>query len=707
MLSLNFLVTCLIVVLIPGTGVIFTVSTGLTAGKRASVFAALGCTAGIIPHLLASILGLSALLHTSALAFDMLKYAGVAYLLYVAYATWRDRSAFAVSDSPVVASASSLMLRGLLIDITETKRTEQALAAVWADLFGLERAGRHDDFFALGGDSILALKLVARARKRGVKLTPKQLFTGKTPAGVARLVEGPVAGAEQTEGTAPLPRADRSGPLPLSFAQLRQWFLWQLEPAGTAYHISGALRLLGTLDVLALQQSFDALVARHESLRTVFRMGGDGQVVQVIAAQGSVRVEQTDLSELPAAQRQEQLHQAAAAVHRQPFDLQAGPLLRVGLIRESAEAHLLVVAMHHIVSDGWSMQIIVDEFVQQYRARCQGQVPQAAPLPLQYADYAAWQRQWLEAGERQRQLAYWRTQLGDTHPVLQLPTDHPRRPGADHVAASHGLQLPAELVGSLRRRAQAQDATLFVLLLAGLQAVLHRYTGQEDIRVGVPIANRHRVETQGTVGFFVNTQVLRATLDGRMGLAQLLDQARQAAQGAQAHQDLPFEQLVEALQPPRSSAYNPLFQVMCNVQRWAFQQSRTLAGMQVDYLVNDASATKFDLYLEVTDLDGRLGCCLTYSRDLFDAPRIARMAEHWQQLLVGLLDNPHHRLCELPMLSSAEQQVLTGQLQGEHDFDLGQTLHGLFEAQVARSPQAPAVVAGEQHGHFHLAEQGV
>lgn len=256
---------------------------------------------------------------------------------------------------------------------------EQALAAVWADLFGLERAGRHDDFFALGGDSILALKLVARARKRGVKLTPKQLFTGKTPAGVARLVEGPVAGAEQTEGTAPLPRADRSGPLPLSFAQLRQWFLWQLEPAGTAYHISGALRLLGTLDVLALQQSFDALVARHESLRTVFRMGGDGQVVQVIAAQGSVRVEQTDLSELPAAQRQEQLEQAAAAVHRQPFDLQAGPLLRVGLIRESAEAHLLVVAMHHIVSDGWSMQIIVDEFVQQYRARCQGQVPQAAP----------------------------------------------------------------------------------------------------------------------------------------------------------------------------------------------------------------------------------------------------------------------------------------------------------------------------------------
>ena len=573
---------------------------------------------------------------------------------------------------------------------------EQALAAVWADLFGLERAGRHDDFFALGGDSILALKLVARARKRGVKLTPKQLFTGKTPAGVARLVEGPVAGAEQTEGTAPLPRADRSGPLPLSFAQLRQWFLWQLEPAGTAYHISGALRLLGTLDVLALQQSFDALVARHESLRTVFRMGGDGQVVQVIAAQGSVRVEQTDLSELPAAQRQEQLEQAAAAVHRQPFDLQAGPLLRVGLIRESAEAHLLVVAMHHIVSDGWSMQIIVDEFVQQYRARCQGQVPQAAPLPLQYADYAVWQRQWLEAGERQRQLAYWRTQLGDTHPVLQLPTDHPRRPGADHVAASHGLQLPAELVGSLRRRAQAQDATLFVLLLAGLQAVLHRYTGQEDIRVGVPIANRHRVETQGTVGFFVNTQVLRATLDGRMGLAQLLDQARQAAQGAQAHQDLPFEQLVEALQPERNAGTQPLFQVLFNHQRQDRSALQQLPGLELQEYALQGQGAQFELTVDTTeDAQGRLHLRLTYARELFEAATIGALAGHYVAMLQALADDPARKVGEVALLGAAElhRQQAWGRAAGlpAGRPAAAQTLHGRFASQALARAGAQAL----------------
>ncbi len=579
---------------------------------------------------------------------------------------------------------------------------EQALTAVWADLFGLERAGRHDDFFALGGDSILALKLVARARKRGLKLTPKQLFTGKTPAGVARLVEAPAAGAAQPEGTAPLPRADRSAPLPLSFAQLRQWFLWQLEPAGTAYHISGALRLLGTLDVLALQHSFDALVARHESLRTVFRMDGDGQVVQVIAAQGSVRVEQTDLSELPAAQRQEQLHQAAAAVHRQPFDLQAGPLLRVGLIRESADVHLLVVAMHHIVSDGWSMQIIVDEFVQQYSARRQGQdqgqVPQAAPLPLQYADYAAWQRQWLEAGERQRQLAYWRAQLGDTHPVLQLPTDHPRRPGADHVAASHGLQLPADLVGSLRRRAQAQDATLFVLLLAGLQAVLHRYTGQEDIRVGVPIANRHRVETQGTVGFFVNTQVLRATLDGRMGLAQLLDQARQAARGAQAHQDLPFEQLVEALQPERNAGAQPLFQVLFNHQRQDRSALRQLPGLELQEYALQGQGAQFELTVDTAeDAQGRLHLRLTYARELFEASTIGALAGHYLAMLQALADDPARKVGEVALLGAAElhRQQAWGRAAGRPA--AAQTLHGRFASQALARPGAQAL-SFENHG---------
>ena len=286
-----------------------------------------------------------------------------------------------------------------------------------------------------------------------------------------------------------------------------------------------------------------------------------------------------------------------------------------------------------------------------------------APLPVQYLDYSVWQRQWLERGEGARQLAYWQTRLGTEHPVLALR--RPPTPGG----ANHRGGLPLRARPGLVERVHAFNSqrglTLFMTMTATLAALLHRYSGQRDLRIGAPVANRIRPESEGLIGAFLNTQVLRCELDGQMSASALLEQVRQAAIEGQSHQDLPFDQLVEALQPPRSSAYNPLFQVMCNVQRWAFQQSRSLAGMQVDYLVNDASATKFDLYLEVTDLDGRLGCCLTYSRDLFDEPRIARMAEHWQQLLVGLLDNPQQRLCELPMLSSSEQQQLLGQLQGD------------------------------------------
>ncbi|MGK6311351.1 condensation domain-containing protein, partial [Variovorax sp. DT-64] len=254
-----------------------------------------------------------------------------------------------------------------------------------------------------------------------------------------------------------------------------------------------------------------------------------------------------------------------------PFDLGEGPLLRVGLIRLCPDEHLLVVVMHHIVSDGWSMQVLVREFVAQYSARVQGnEAPQLAPLPIQYADYALWQHQWLEAGERERQLAYWRDQLGgsnDEHPVLQLPTDHARRADGRYRAARHALELPQALVQALQRRAQGQGATLFMVLLAGLQVLLSRYSGQGDIRVGVPIANRHRVETEGVIGFFVNTQVLRNRVEPRASLGEVLEQARQAALGAQAHQDLPFEQLVEALQPERSLGSSPLFQVLFNHQR--------------------------------------------------------------------------------------------------------------------------------------------
>ncbi|WP_244551502.1 condensation domain-containing protein, partial [Pseudomonas aeruginosa] len=330
--------------------------------------------------------------------------------------------------------------------------------------------------------------------------------------------------------------------LPLSYAQERQWFLWQLEPESSAYHIPTALRLRGRLDIASLQRSFAALVERHESLRTrIARMGDEW--VQVVSADVSLALEvevQRGLDE------QRLLERVEAEIAR-PFDLEQGPLLRVTLLEVDADEHVLVMVQHHIVSDGWSMQLMVEELVQLYAAYSQGLDVVLPALPIQYADYALWQRSWMEAGEKERQLAYWTGLLGGEQPVIELPLDHPRQPLRSYRGAQLDLELEPHLALALKQLVQRKGVTMFMLLLASFQALLHRYSGQADIRVGVPIANRNRVETERLIGFFVNTQVLKADINGRMGFDELLAQARQRALEAQAHQDLPFEQLVEAL----------------------------------------------------------------------------------------------------------------------------------------------------------------
>src|SRR5450830_673316 len=462
---------------------------------------------------------------------------------------------------------------------------EETLAAIWVAVLGVERVGRHDNFFELGGDSILSLKVVARARANGLGLTPRHLFEHQSLAAAAK------AGGGQSAVIETIPVLTKRDDVVPSYAQARQWFLWQLEPASTAYHISGALKLRGELDVEALKASFDALVARHESLRTVFSAGDDGQVRQIIQAQALAQFETVDLISEPAEQREALLEKTAVRLHQTPFNLETGPLLRVGLIRQAADEHVLVVVMHHIISDGWSMQIIVDEFVAQYSARVQDQTPELEPLPIQYADYGVWQRHWLEAGEKERQLNYWKTHLGDEHPVLQLPTDHLRRADGRYVAARHSLELPTALVQGLQQRSHVEEATLFIVLLAGIHALLHRYSGQQDVRVGVPIANRNRIETESIIGFFVNTQVLRSALHGGMTLSEVLEQTKTAVLGAQTHQDLPFEQLVEALQPERTLGINPLFQVLVNHQRQDLRALQQLPGLSLeDYVLGEQSA---------------------------------------------------------------------------------------------------------------------
>jgi amino acid adenylation domain-containing protein len=481
----------------------------------------------------------------------------------------------------------------------------------------------------------------------------------------------------------------------LSYAQLRQWFIWQLDPQSTAYHISGALKLDGTLDLPALRASFDALVARHESLRTVFRSDEDGLAEQVILAHTAFDIAVIDLS--GDAATQERLSEEARHLKATPFDLTQGPLLRVGVIRVSDREHVLVVVMHHIVSDGWSMQILVDEFMAQYAARVQGRTLVPNPLAIQYADYAAWQRNWLEAGEKERQLAYWIAQLSSDAPVLQLKADHARRADASYRMARHDMVLPPALAQALNTRAKDQSATLFMVLLAGFQALLHRCTGLQDIRVGVPIANRHREETEKIIGFFVNTQVLRNEIDGQTSLAQVLARSRDAAIGAQAHQDLPFEQLVDALRPDRTLSVSPLFQVMFNYQRAGEQAPLTLPGLQLEAYVLQEQAAQFELTLDIGEgADGRVEASFGYAAELFEPQTVARMAGHYLAMLDALAERPQQTVADVDLLSSEERLWLSNCGDNREAHGDAQPVHRQIEAHAKRQPNATALLFGDE-----------
>ena len=484
----------------------------------------------------------------------------------------------------------------------------------------------------------------------------------------------------------------------LSYAQQRMWFLWQLDPQSGAYNLPSAVRLQGALDEAALEQAFASLIARHETLRTVFRQDEDGHVYRLPAEQPLI-VERQDLCSLTAEQRETQVREAAQAQARRPFDLATGPLLRVGLLKLGETEHVLLLTLHHMVSDGWSMGVLIEEFSAFYDGHCQGELATLQPLPIQYGDYALWQRSWLEAGEQQRQLDYWQAQLGEEHPVLALPTDYPRPAVSNHEGVRHEFELEAGRVESLRAFARSQGASLFMVLLAGFTLLLHRYSGQDDVRIGVPIANRNRREVEGLIGFFVNTQVMRTQLDPQLTGSQLLAAVREATLGAQAHQDLPFERLVEALQVERNLGRNPLFQVLYNHQSGVAEVSnlRTRSGLSMASLQWRTRHAQFDLTLDTFEREGRLFAAFTYASELFSAATIERMAGHWLNLLAGLVDDPRQRLGELQMLDAGErQQVISQGSQGAVSYPHQDSIHGLIEAWGEQSPLTTALVFGEQ-----------
>ncbi|WP_245217839.1 non-ribosomal peptide synthase/polyketide synthase [Pseudomonas eucalypticola] len=496
-------------------------------------------------------------------------------------------------------------------------------------------------------------------------------------------------------GVTPISPRDLGETLSLSYAQQRQWFLWQLDPQGNAYNIPVGLRLSGALNLDALRASFEQLIDRHETLRTTFHLL-DGQAVQVVHPTSPFDLQ---VAPLPTDGRDPQtlLKVLVEEEIGRPFDLEQGPLLRVKLLRLAPDEHVLVLTMHHIVSDGWSMPIMVDELVQCYAGLCAGRPAQFPALPIQYADYAIWQRRWMEAGEQDRQLAYWKAQLGSDNPVLELPTDHPRPANQSYAGATLSIELNRELVRQLKQLAKQQGVTLFMVLLASFQALLHRYSGQNDVRVGVPIANRNRAETERLIGFFVNTQVLKAEFDPQTTFTALLQQVQHTSLAAQAHQDLPFEQLVEALHPQRSLSQSPLFQVMYNHQTQVKGESRSLPGLTVEGLHWGITTAQFDLTLDTFEYEHDLGASLRYATALFEPRTIEALARHWRHLLEAIVKQPGQLIAELPLLDAQERgQVINDWNPEPRTFPADLCLHQLIEAQTARAPDAVAVVFEQQ-----------
>jgi len=520
--------------------------------------------------------------------------------------------------------------------------------------------------------------------QRRARLTPEQQ---------QRLKQRLQINSDQVHPKSTISRRHASESALVSYAQHRHWFLWQLDPQSTAYHLSGVLRLLGKLNTEALQASFQTLVARHESLRTVFRANAEGLPEQIIEPEGKFELTMISLCDLPVGQRIQRARDEAIRINTTPFDLTQGPLLRVALIQVEAEEHHLVVVMHHIISDAWSNRIIIDEFAACYRAHIEGDPLLLPELPVQYADYAQWQRNWLEAGEKDRQLIYWRNQLGTEHPVLQLPTDHARSSNSSYQAAQHDFTLPDSLATRLQCQAQDRGATLFMMLLAGFQTLLYRYTGQGDIRVGVPIANRHRAEIENVVGLFVNTQVLRNTIDSRMPLSIILEQSREAALGAQAYQDLPFEELVEALQPERSLNQNPLFQVMFNYLREDYRALQQLPGLTVEEYQPGERGAQFELTLDIVERpEGRIDARFTYAAELFEPETIKRLSEHYLKVLEQLAECPQRCAGDITLLSVDEWERLKDWGVNERRYANTEAVHRLIEHQVAVHPDSIALI---------------
>jgi amino acid adenylation domain-containing protein len=572
--------------------------------------------------------------------------------------------------------------------------TEELLAEIWGQVLGVERVGIHDNFFHLGGHSLLATQVVSRVREAfQVEMPLRCMFEAPTVAGLAEKIAASRGAGLQAPPIVPVPR---DGELPLSFAQQRLWFIDQLDPGNSVYNFPVAVRLMGPLNVVALKQSLNEIVRRHEALRTTFALV-DGRPIQVIAPALTLTLPIVDLRELPETERKAEMRRLATNEAQRPFDLAQGPLVRATVLRLGDDDHVGLLTMHHIVSDGWSTGILIREMVVLYEAFRSGRPTFLPDLPIQYADFAHWQRKWLEGEVLETQLTYWKRQLAGARPLMDLPTDHARPVTQTFRGAHQSLRIPKNVSAGLKALSRQQGVTPFMTLLAAFKIMLHFYTGQDDIVIGTPIANRNRLEIEGLIGFFVNTLVLRTDLSGDPDFRELLRRVREVCLAAYAHQDLPFERLVEELHLVRDLSRNPLFQVM-----FVFQNARLeeleLPGLTLNPLEVDSGTTHFDLTLHVADTGEELIASLAYNTDLFEAESIARMLRHFQMLVETTSSSPDRPLSELSLLTEAERQQVLVEWNGSRDDQRDELcIHQLFEAQVARTPDKVAVVFQNEH----------
>jgi amino acid adenylation domain-containing protein len=565
---------------------------------------------------------------------------------------------------------------------------EQALAEIWSEVLGVERVGRHDDFFELGGHSLLALQMASHVQQvLDLEVEPGKVFECPVLKDLAEVL----AAAGRAE-LPPIVPVDRGGRLPLSFAQQRLWFLEQMGGLGSAYHAAQRLRMRGALDRAALRRALDGIVARHEALRTTFTAMDGAPEQRIASADVGFPLVELDLAGRPEAE----LDRLMADEARAPFDLRRGPLVRGCLVRLADDDHVLLLTMHHIVTDGWSMGVLFDELSALYAAHREGRDARLAPLAVQYADYAAWQRRWVEGDLLREQAEYWTRTLAGAPERLELPTDRPRPAETDHAGAGFPVELDAELTAGLKALSRRHETTLYMTLLAGWAAVLGRLSGQDDVVIGTPTANRGRQEIEGLIGFFVNTLALRVDLSGAPTVARLLERVKERALESQRHQDIPFEQVVELVRPARSMAYHPLFQVMLDWRN--APRDLVLPGLELGRAAGvERDTAKFDLSLSLWESDGRIAGSLTYATSLFDRETAERWMGYLRRVLREMVADDARGVERLELMPASERALVVDVWnRTDEPFTDLVLIHRHFEAQAARAPGATAVEFGDE-----------